>query len=69
MYLLGYGEDEFGYQLWDLIDKKVIRSQDIVFMEDKTMADWAGSRMLAKELSGPVGFGQGARSADREPEA
>ena len=23
---LGYGKDEFGYRLWDLIDKKVIRS-------------------------------------------
>ena len=37
---LGYDEDEFGYRLWDLIYKKVIRSQDIVIMEEKTIADW-----------------------------
>ena len=36
---LGYGEDEFGYKLWYLIDKKVIQSRDIVFMEEKTIAD------------------------------
>ena len=37
---LGYGKDEFGYRLWDLIDKKVIRSRDIIFMEEKTIVDW-----------------------------
>ena len=31
----GYSEDEFGYRLWDLIDKKVVRSRDIVFMEGR----------------------------------
>ena len=35
---LGYGEDEFGYRLWDLIEKKVIRSRDIVFMEEKIIS-------------------------------
>mgnify|MGYP000246955402 FL=1 len=37
---LGYGDDEFGYRLWNLAEKKVIRSQDIVFMEEKTIVDW-----------------------------
>ena len=37
---LGYGDDEFGYWLWNLADKKVIRSRDIVFMEEKTIFDW-----------------------------
>ena len=36
---MGYSEDEFGYILWDLIDKKVVRSRDIVFMENKTIED------------------------------
>ena len=36
---LGYVEDDFRYRLWDLIDKKVIRSQEIVFMEDQTIVD------------------------------
>ena len=37
---MGYSEDEFSYRLWDLVDKKVVRSQDIVFMEDKIIEDW-----------------------------
>ena len=32
---MGYSEDKFGYRLWDLVDKKMVRSRDIVFMEDK----------------------------------
>ena len=37
---LGYSDEEFSYQLWDLADKKVIRSRDIVFMEEKTIVNW-----------------------------
>ena len=37
---LGYSEDEFGYRLWDLLDRKVGRSCDIVFMGDKTIEEW-----------------------------
>ena len=37
---LGYLEDEFGYRLWGLLDKKVVRSWDIVFLEDRTIEDW-----------------------------
>ena len=36
---MGYPEDEFGYKLWNLFDKKVVRIRDIVFMEDKTIKD------------------------------
>ena len=36
---MGYSEDKFGYRLWDLVDKKVVRIRDIVFMEDKTIED------------------------------
>ena len=25
---MGYSEDEFGYRLWDLVDKKVVRSRE-----------------------------------------
>ena len=32
---LGYGDDEFGYRVWDPVDKKVFRSRDNIFMEDK----------------------------------
>ena len=37
---LGYSEDEFSCGLWDLLNKKVVRNRDIVFMEDKTIEDW-----------------------------
>ena len=36
---LGYGDDEFSYRQWNLEEKKVIRSRDIVFMEEKTIAN------------------------------
>ena len=26
--------------MWDLAEKKVVRSRDIAFMEEKTIADW-----------------------------
>ena len=41
---LGYSEDEFGYRMWDLLDKKVIRSRDVIFMEDKIIEDWKHQR-------------------------
>ena len=37
---MGYSEYEFGYRLWDLVEKKVVRSRDVVFLEDKTIKDW-----------------------------
>ena len=27
---LGYGDDEFGYRVWDPVDKKVFRSSEII---------------------------------------
>ena len=35
----GYGQDEFGYRLYDPIQKKHIRSRDVVFVEDQTILD------------------------------
>lgn len=32
---LGYGDENFGYRLYNLVDKKVIRSRDVVFLEDQ----------------------------------
>lgn len=31
---MGYANEEFGYRLWDLVEKKIIRSRDAVFFED-----------------------------------
>ena len=36
---IGYGQDEFGYRFYDPVEKKLIRSRDIVFMEDQTIED------------------------------
>ena len=36
---VGYSKDEFGYRLWNLLDKKLVRSRDIMFMEEKTIED------------------------------
>ena len=36
---LGYGHEEFGYRLYDPVDKKVVRSRDVVFLEDHTIED------------------------------
>ena len=32
---LGYGHEEFGYRLWDPVNRKVVRSRDVVFLEDQ----------------------------------
>ena len=34
---IGYGQDEFEYRFYDPIDKKLIRSRDVVFFEDQTI--------------------------------
>ncbi|WVZ14283.1 hypothetical protein V8G54_011849 [Vigna mungo] len=36
---IGFGQDEFGYNLYDPIEKKVVRSHDVQFMEDQTIED------------------------------
>ena len=36
---IGYGQDELGYRFYDLVLKKLVRSQDVVFMEDHTIQD------------------------------
>nr|KYP48956.1 Retrovirus-related Pol polyprotein from transposon TNT 1-94 [Cajanus cajan] len=34
---IGYGEDEFGYRFYDPVEKKLVRSRDVQFMEDQTI--------------------------------
>ena len=36
---IGYGLDEFCYRLYDPIGKKLVRSRDIIFMENQTIED------------------------------
>ena len=37
--LVGYGNEEFGYRLWDPVKKKIFRSRDVIFYEDQTISD------------------------------
>lgn len=34
---LGYGQDEFGYRLYDPVENKLVKSRDMVFYEDQTI--------------------------------
>jgi len=36
---VGYGQDEFGYRFFDPVEKKLVRSRDVVFFEDQTIED------------------------------
>ena len=36
---IGYGDEEFGYRLWDLEKQKTVRSRDVVFHEHETIED------------------------------
>ena len=36
---LGYGHEKFGYRLWDPLSRKIVRSKDVVFLEDQRVAD------------------------------
>ncbi|GKU94478.1 hypothetical protein SLEP1_g7975 [Rubroshorea leprosula] len=36
---VGYGDEEFGYKLWDLEKKKTVRSRDVVFHEHEKIND------------------------------
>ena len=40
---LGYPQEDFGYRLWDPVEKKIIRSRDVVFFEDQTTVDFEKS--------------------------
>ncbi|RDX82110.1 hypothetical protein CR513_37143, partial [Mucuna pruriens] len=36
---IGYGHDEYGYRMYDPVEKKLVRSRDVQFMEDQTIED------------------------------
>ncbi|CAH9062481.1 unnamed protein product [Cuscuta epithymum] len=49
---VGYGNEEFGYRLWDPKEKKVFRSRDVVFHEDLTIEDIEKPTMSRKSNEG-----------------
>ena len=49
---LGYGTNgEFGYMLWDLENRKLIRSSDVVFNEDSIFFKWNQQKTIGKKVS------------------
>lgn len=41
---VGYGDEEFGYRLWDPVKKKLVRSRDVVFHENEIVGDIGGEK-------------------------
>ncbi|WVY98453.1 hypothetical protein V8G54_030604 [Vigna mungo] len=51
---IGYGEDEFGYRLWDNGNQKMIRSRDVIFNEKVMYKDRNNTCNNNSEQSRPV---------------
>ncbi|BBH04062.1 Toll-Interleukin-Resistance domain family protein [Prunus dulcis] len=51
---IGYGEDEFGYRIWDNENKKVIRSRDVIFNERMMYKDRHKNDTSNTEQSVPI---------------
>ena len=47
-------KDEFSYRLWDFLDKKVVRSRDIVFMEDRMIEEWRQKKPLSSSQTATI---------------
>jgi hypothetical protein len=47
-----YGDAKFGYKLWDLKKKKMIRSQDEVFHENENIKDFEKSEKSKSTVEG-----------------
>lgn len=47
--VLGYGDTEFAYRLWDPMKKKDIRSNDVIFNEYKTLLDFNTLEKITSE--------------------
>ncbi|KAK2366240.1 putative mitochondrial protein [Trifolium repens] len=51
---IGYGENKFGYRLWDDENRKMIRSRDVIFNERMMYKDKHDTGANNLESSGPV---------------
>ena len=67
--------------MWNPVDKKVFRSRDIIFMEDKTLADWESEKKIMNydeirthpaesrlTLEEPAGYGENTEPVEKEGE-
>lgn len=46
LFLLSSEDDEFSYRLWDLKEKKIIRSIDVIFFEDQTIKNFKQKKKI-----------------------
>ncbi|RVW22327.1 Retrovirus-related Pol polyprotein from transposon TNT 1-94 [Vitis vinifera] len=51
---IGYGQDELGYRFYDPVQKKLVRSRDVVFMEDHTIQDIEKTNPMESQHSGDL---------------
>ena len=53
-YFIGYGDEEFGYRLWDDADQKVLRSQNVVFNETIVYKDKDSAKLEQETGMKPI---------------
>jgi len=54
---IGYGKNEFGYRFYSPVEKKLVRSRDVKFMEDQTIEDIEKvEKYTSKEDNGVADF-------------
>ena len=51
---ISYGQDEFGYRLFDPVEKKLVRSRDVVFVENQTIQDIENGNSVSDDNNGLV---------------
>ena len=51
---IGYGQDELGYRFYDPVQKKLVRSRDVMFMEDHTIQAIEKTNPMESQHSGDL---------------
>ena len=51
---IDYGQDKFMYRFYDSIERKLVRSKYVVFMEDQTIKDTDKSKNLTQIFEGLI---------------
>uniref|UniRef100_A0A2N9IAG3 CCHC-type domain-containing protein n=1 Tax=Fagus sylvatica TaxID=28930 RepID=A0A2N9IAG3_FAGSY len=61
---VGYGDEKFGYKLWDPKKKKMIRSRDVVFHENENIKDFEKSEKSKSTVEGVSNLTPTSSSSD-----
>ena len=64
MYIFGYGDAKFGYKPWDPKEKKMIRSQDVVFHKNENLEDFEKTKKPKATVGGVPGLTPTSSSID-----